>query len=193
MKFLNLEKGPVGVGCGKLYGMPVADFVVGETTYADMTEIGYITEDGATFSRSADTHDIVTANYGVIATVNGVYTTEFDTGIISLNRDNLTIFSTGSEVEENEDGSYRIYGSESDKPAELALCISCTEVGGGKFDLYMPRATWVPELEWNFTGENPLALNMHYKCNNVTLPNGKAGSYYLDTNLGATAKSGENA
>lgn len=188
MKFLNLDKGSVGVGCGYLYGMPVSEFKVGETTYADMTEIGYISEDGATFTRSAEAKDITTANYGVIATTNGAYTTEFDTGVISLNKDNLTTFTTGSEVEELEDGSYRIYGAESDKPAEIALCFSCTELGENeKFDLYMPRATWIPELEWTFDSENPLALNMHYKCVNTTLPNGKQGSYYLETNLGVAA------
>ena len=39
MKFLKLGKGPVGVGCGHLYGMPAKDFKAGETTYEDMAEI----------------------------------------------------------------------------------------------------------------------------------------------------------
>lgn len=191
MKFLKIDGGTAAVGCGDLYAMPASDFVPGETTYKDMVFLGCITEDGATFTRNADIHKIRTANRGNVGSYNASYETKFDTGIISLNLENLTTFSTGSEVEKNEDGSNRIYGAESDKPAELALCFSCTEVGNGKFDLYMPRATWVPELEWNFTEESCLMLNMHYECDNVTLPNGKVISYYLDTNLGETTETGE--
>lgn len=188
MTSLNLSKGPVNVGCGYLYAMPIADFQVGETTYETMTEVGYISEDGATFKRSAESQDITTANYGVIATINGAYTTEFDTGVISLTKDNMTVFSTGSTAEEIKTGEtvtgHRMYGREDDKPAEVALCFRCTDLAKGKyFNLYMPYSVWVPELEWEFNAENPLALNMHYKCNNTELPDGTQGSYYIDTNL----------
>lgn len=187
---MNLSKGPVNIGCGYLYAMPVADFKVGETTYETMTEVGYISEDGATFKRSAESNPIVTANYGTVGYYNSAYETEFTAGVISLNKDNMTIFSTGSSVEEiKADGSntvtgYRMYGREDDKPAEVALCFRCMDAGKGKyFNLYMPNATWIPELEWTFDAENPLMLNMNYKCSNTTFPDESQGSYYIDTNL----------
>lgn len=184
MKFLKLGKGPVGVGCGHLYGMPAKDFKAGETTYTNMAEIGYITEDGATFRRSGESTPITTANYGQIASFVSGYETEFETSTISLTKENMTLYTTGSETVDNEDGTYTIYGSEEDAPANLALCFRGEDKEGTKFELYMPNAVWVPELEMVFDAENPVALNMTFTCCNTTLGNGKTGSYYIITNLG---------
>ena len=184
MKFLKLGKGPVGVGCGHLYAMPVKDFKVGETTYTQMAEIGYIAEDGATFRRTGESTPITSASDGQIATFVSGYETEFETSTIALTKENMTLYTSGSEVVDNEDGTYTIYGCEDDAPANLALCFR-GENNGIKFELYMPNATWIPELEMVFDAENPIALNMTFSCSNTTLGNGKQGSYYIVTNLGA--------
>ena len=185
MKFLNLAKGDVVVGCGHLYAMPVKDFKVGETTYATMKDIGYIHEE-AVFRRSAESFDLETVSDGIIASIPGAYTTEFETGVISLTVDNMTLYTSGSATETLENGKVRIYGCESDKPAELALCFVGTDEDTGKtFELYMSYAIWQPNTEWTFAdAETPISLNFHYKCCNTTLPNGKQGSYYIETNVG---------
>lgn len=184
MKFLKLGKGPVAVGCGHLYGMPVKDFKVGETTYEQMAEIGYITEDGATFRRTGEMTPVNTASDGIVAYFPTGYETEFETSTISLTKENMTLYTTGSETVENVNGTYTIYGCEDDTPANLALCFRGEDKGGTKFELYMPNATWVPELEMVFDAENPIALNMTFSCGNTSLGNGKTGSYYIITNLG---------
>lgn len=182
---LNLPKGAVAVGCGYLYAMPVADFKLFETTWETMTEIGYITEDGATFTRSAESNPLVTANYGKIGSTPSDYTTEFDTGVISLTKENLTVFSTGATTEDLTDGGYRMKFGEDDTPAEVALCFRCTDLKKGKyFNIYMPNAQWVPELEWTFNATDALALNMHYSCSNAITEDGEKIAAYLETNLG---------
>lgn len=185
MKFLKLGKGPVGVGCGYLYGMPVKDFKVGKTTYKEMTEIGYISDDGATFRRTGEMTAISTASDGIVGYFPSGYETEFETSTISLTKDNMTLYTTGSETVDNEDGTYTIYGCEDDVPANLALCFRGEDKSGTKFELYMPNATWSPDLEMVFDAENPIALNMTFSCGNTSLGNGKTGSYYIVTNLGA--------
>ena len=150
-----------------------------------MTEIGYITEDGATFTRSAESDPLVTANYGTIANKRSEYTTEFDTGVISLTKENLSVFSTGAATEDLEDGGYRMNFSEDDTPANVALCFRCTDLKKGKyFNLYMPNASWIPELEWTFNKDDALALNMHFNCNNAVSAEGESIAAYLETNLG---------
>lgn len=188
MKFLkNLDK-PVVCGCGNLYAMPAKDFKVDETTYQEMTEIGYIPEDGATFRRTGETTPIMTANYGKIASFVSSYETEFETSTIALSKDNMTVFTSGSEVVDNEDGTYTIYGCEDDAPANLALCFRGVDKEGTLFELYMPNAVYVPEWEMVFDAENPVALSMLFTCNNTSLGNGRIGSYYFRTNIDATAK-----
>lgn len=171
------------VGCGDLYAMPAKDFKVKETTYEEMVYLGDISEDGATLRRTGTVHAIKTANNGKRASFVSGYETEFDTSVITLNKDNMTIFTTGSEAVEQDDGTIIVYGSDTDEPANLALCFRCTTKEGKKFDIYLPNAVWVPELEWEFNPENPIALNMHFDCNSVDFPNGTRGSWYYQTNL----------
>lgn len=176
------------VGFGDLYVCLASEFKVGETTRETMTNLGYIHEDGATFKRSTEVTPISSANRGVVDYSYSKYTTEFDAKMISLSKDHFTTYTTGSDVTELENGCYRILGCESDRPKKLALCFSGTdEDTGAVFDLYMPSVSWVPELELAFNGTDPIALNMHFNCANVELPNGKYGSYYLETNIGVDA------
>ncbi len=180
--FKSFSEGDVINGIGDLYALPVKDFVVGKTTYEEMKHLGYISE-GATFARTGTTHVIDTANFGRVATWTSGYETTFETGIITLNRDNLTVFTTGSSIVDNEDGTVTLFGCENDEPATVALCFRCHSPNGDKFDLYMPCATWTPDLSFEFSADTTVSLNMHYDCNNVVLKNGELGSYYATTNL----------
>ncbi len=180
--FRSFPEGDTVLGCGDLYAIPVKDFKVGETTYEDMKHIGYI-QDGATFTRTGTTNVLDTANFGRVATWTSGYETSFETGIITLNRDNLSVFTTGSTITTNADETVTMYGCETDEPATVALCFRCHDENGHKFDLYMPCATWVPELAFEFSADAAISLNMHYDCNNVQLHNDKIGAYYVVTNL----------
>ncbi len=180
--FKSFPEGDTLMGCGDLYAIPASQFTVGETTYEDMKHIGYIQE-GATFTRTGTTHVLDTANFGRVATWTSGYETSFETGIITLNRDNLTVFTTGSSIVDNEDDTVTLFGCETDEPATVALCFRCQDNDGKKFDLYLPNATWTPDMALEFSADAAISLNMHYDCNNVQLHNGKNGAYYVVTNL----------
>lgn len=172
---IKTEKDSVLIGSGFLYAIE-ADKFTPETTKEDMTEIGYI-KDSATFKRSHESKEITSANYGMIEIVNGVYTTEFATNIISYKAENVAKFLTGSKVVVDEEkGTKTTYFAEADKIPAIALVF----VGEDEsFELVMPKCKWQGEYELDFNTDDPVELNYDFRCVNVTLPNGKVGSAYM--------------
>ena len=173
---IKTEKDSVLIGSGFLYAIEADKFTPGMETSA-MTEIGYI-KDNATFKRSHESKEITSANYGMVEIVNGTYTTEFATNIISYKAENVSKFLTGSKVVvDNEKKTKTTYFAEADKiPAIARVFVGEDE----SFKLIMPKCKWQGEYELDFNTDDPVELSYDFRCLNVTLPNGKVGAAYME-------------
>jgi len=184
MNYLSSDKDSVLMGSGFLYAMPYSDFTAG-TDITDMTEIGYIKE-SAKFTRTHEATEINSANYGLIDIVGNKYNTEFETGIISYNPENVASFLTGSSVVTS-GTKQTTYFAENDKIPAIALVFVGTEEHTGKnIKLVMPKCKWIGDYELDFNNDDPVELNYQFKCLNVTMPNGKVGAAWLEEDTTAT-------
>lgn len=187
MHIAQEEKDSVLIGSGYLYAIEAKDFTP-DMDVSDMVEVGYIKEN-ASFKRTSDAVEINSANYGLVDVFNGKYTTEFETGVISYNANNVARFLTGSSVVETDTTARRTYFGEKDQRPKVALLFLGTdEDTGEEIRLVMPRCIWVGEYTLDFNNDDPIELNYHFKCLNVKMPNGKIGAAWLDEKKTATAE-----
>lgn len=180
MNYITTEKDSVLMGSGYLYACAASEFTPNAIDTSSMTEIGYI-KDNAVFRRTHEAQEITSANYGLVEMVNGNYTTEFDTGIISYKAENVSRFLTGSSVvADSEHHKKTTYFAEGDKIPSVALVfVGNDENSGNEFMLVMPKTKWIGEYELDFNNDDPVELDYHFKCMNVTMPNGKVGAAWL--------------
>lgn len=172
---IKTEKDNCCIGSGFLYAIEADKFTPGMET-SEMTEIGYI-KDNVTFKRTHESKEIKSANYGLIDIVNGTYTTEFSTNIISYNAKNVAKFLTGDTiVTDDEKKTLTTYYAESSKSPTVAL-VFVTEDGGTK--IIMPKCKWQGEYLLDFNTENPIELSFDFRCLNTTLPDGTFGAGML--------------
>lgn len=189
MNILNPGKDSVLIGSGYLYAALATNFDMSDIDITKMTEIGYIQE-SAKFTRTHESKDIETANYGVVDTYNGKYTTSFETGIISYNAQNIAQFLTGDDYVAGTAAqgkkTNKTYFIESAKtPAVALVFVGKDEDSGEEIKLIMPKCKWIGDYELNFNNENPVALNYNFNCFNVTLPNNKIGAAWLEETVNA--------
>ena len=179
MNYITTEKDSVLLGSGYLYAIEAKNFESDVTDVSDMVEIGCIKEN-AVFRRTHDSQEINSANYGLIELVNGRYTTEFETGVISYNAENVSRFLTGSKVVKS-GNKVRTYFAERDKiPAVALVFVGKDEDTGVDFKLTMPKCKWIGDYELDFNNDDPVELNYHFRCLNVTMPNGEVGAAWTD-------------
>ena len=190
MNYLNTDKDSVLLGSGYLYAMPAASFDKMSIDIDDMTEIGYI-KDSAKFTRTHDSKEIESANYGVVDTVNGKYTTTFETGIISYNADNVANFLTGDVVVNGNNTKTTYFGEGSKSPAVALVFKGEDEDTGNSFMLVMPKCKWVGDYTLDVNNDNPVELNYNFTCLNTTMANGKIGAGWLVETKPATASNGD--
>lgn len=186
MRSFVTDHDTVAIGSGFLYAITLddANFETAiDTTnktvdVTKMTEMGYISGN-ATLTRTASTQDIMSANYGKVKSYKHTYNTEFATSIISYNAKNVANFMTGAETEDGENGEVYTYFGEDDQSPEIALVFVADDAKTGvKFTIVMPKASWIGDYLLDFNNDNPIALDFKFGCNNVTLPNGKTGSFW---------------
>lgn len=197
MQVLNTEKDSVLIGSGYLYAIESSEFVKDPINISDMVEIGYI-KDSAKFTRTHEQKDIESANYGTIDSINGKYTTTFDTGIISYNANNVARFLTGDRIvaaADNQGGSTKTtFYAESSKTPSVALVFVGDDTDendvGAKFTLVMPKCKWQGEYALDFNNDNPVELNYSFKCLNTTMPNNQIGAAWLIEERKTTVQSG---
>lgn len=181
MNIINADKGEVMLGSGYVYAIKASDFT-DNMAVSGMVELGYIREgQSVVFTRTHDSKEINSANYGLIALIGNNYQTTFNTKIISYNANNVAQFLTGSKVvTDATEGTKTTYFAEEDKIPEVALAFVGKDVEtGDKFTLYMPKAVWTGEYSLDFNNDNPVELDYAFRCLNTTLPNGKIGAAYL--------------
>jgi hypothetical protein len=183
------NQGSILIGSGFLYAQSAATFDMANFNTDNMTEIGYI-NDSAKFTRTHESKDIETANYGVVDTYNSKYTTSFETGVISYNAENIAQFLTGDDYVAGTAAQGKItnktYFVESAKTPTVALVfVGTDEESGEQFKLVMPKCKWVGDYELDFNNDNPVALNYNFKCFNVTLPNNKTGAAWIEETVNA--------
>lgn len=180
MQILNTDKKSVLMGSGYLYAVESKDFDAANYNVNDMVEIGYIQEN-AVLRRTTEAKEITSANYGTVAVLNGAYTNEFETGIISYDAENVSRFLTGSQVTTVDGNIKRTYFCESDKHPTISLIFKgIDEDTQDEFIVVMPRAVWVGDYELDFNNDNPISLNYLFKLLNSQLPNGKNGAFFID-------------
>ena len=184
MEILNPGKDSVLIGSGFLYAALATSFDMTDVDVSEMTEIGYI-KDSATFTRTHESKDIETANYGVVDTYNHKYTTTFETGIISYNAHNVPQFLTGDNyvagTAANNKVTNKTYFIEGAKTPAIALVfVGKDEDSGEEIKLIMPKCKWQGEYKLDFNNDNPVETNYSFKCFNVTLPNSKIGAAWLE-------------
>ena len=184
MEILNPGKDSVLIGSGFLYAALATSFDMTDVDVTEMTEIGYI-KDSATFTRTHESKDIESANYGVVDTHNHKYTTTFETGIISYNAHNVAQFLTGDDyvagTAANNKVTNKTYFIEGAKTPAIALVlVGKDENSGDEIKLIMPKCKWQGEYKLDFNNDNPVEINYSFKCFNVTLPNNKIGAAWLE-------------
>lgn len=185
MNYINTEKDSVLMGSGYLYAIESKTFDAESFDVSEMVEIGYIKEN-AVFRRTHEAKEINSANYGLIEFINGNYTTEFETGIISYKAENVARFLTGSTIV-NSDKKKITYFSENDKIPTIALVfVGKDEDTGEEIMLVMPKCKWCGDYELDFNNDDPIELNYNFRCLNVTMPNGKIGAAWLVETTTAT-------
>lgn len=185
MQILNTDKKSVLMGSGYLYAVESKNFDTENYDVDDMVEIGYIQEN-AVLRRTTEAKEITSANYGTVAVLNGAYTNEFETGIISYDADNVSRFLTGSQVTTVDGNIKRTYFCESDKHPTISLIFKgIDEDTQDEFIVVMPRAVWVGDYELDFNNDNPISLNYLFKLLNSKLPNGKNGAFFIDEKTAA--------
>lgn len=178
MHIVDTEKDKYIIGSGYLYAIEAKDFTE-DMDVANMVEIGWIKEN-AVFTHDTEMVEISAANSdGLIDVIPGKTTTEFDTGIISYNPENVRRFLLGDcgGVEGDQDithfGRFR-------RP-RVALVFVGTDESGAELRLVMPRCVWVGKYELNFNNNDPIETNYHFKCLRYKRTNGKTCSAYLAT------------
>ena len=189
MNILNPGKDSVLIGSGYLYAALENSFNMTDVDVTKMTEIGYI-KDSAAFTRTHESKDIETANYGVVDTYNSKYTTTFETGIISYNAQKIAQFLTGDDYVAGTASEGKItnktYFIEGAKTPAIALVfVGKDEDSGEEIKLIMPKAKWQGEYKLDFNNDNPVETNYSFKCFNVTLPNNKIGAAWLEETVTA--------
>ena len=180
MEILNPGKDSVLIGSGFLYAALATSFDMTDVDVSEMTEIGYI-KDSATFTRTHESKDIETANYGVVDTYNHKYTTTFETGIISYNAHNVAQFLTGDNyvagTAANNKVTNKTYFIEGAKTPAIALVfVGKDEDSGEEMKLILPRCKWQGEYNLDFNNDNPIEINYSFKVLNTTLSNNKFGA-----------------
>lgn len=181
MNIIKADKDTVMLGSGYVYAVPAKQFT-DNMEVSEMTEIGYIKEgESARFSRTHDSKEINSANYGLVALIGNNYVTEFNTSIISYKAENVAKFLTGSKVvTDAQNNKKTTYFAENDRIPEVALAfVGKDSDTGEKFVLYMPKAVWTGEYALDFNNDDPVELDYAFRCLNKTLPNGEIGAAYL--------------
>lgn len=178
MNYLNTHKDSVLLGSGYLYAMAADDFDKANVSVSGMTEIGYI-KDSAKFTRTHDSKEIESANYGVVDTVNGKYTTTFETGVISYNAHNVANFLTGDTVVDGTNTKTTYFCEGAKSPAVALVFKGEDEDTGNSFMLVMPRCKWKGDYTLDFNNDNPVEMSYNFNCLNTTMANGKIGAGWL--------------
>lgn len=184
MRIFADAKGSINIGSGKLYAIEAEDYATAiddtakSVDVSAMTEIGCITG-SATLTRTSTSSDIVSANYGKRVTYKHDYVTEFDTDVISYIPANVARFMTGSDTETITDGIITYFGEDDQSPDVTLVFVADDDKTGKKFTIVMPKANWIGDYTLDFNNDNPIALDFHFGCANVTLPNGKVGSAWV--------------
>lgn len=156
------------VGSGELYAMKYTAEMYQKGTAdiktENMTDLGFIKED-AEIKASSELHEISAANAGVIGTIGGKKSVEFNTGIMEWNLENVANFLTGSEVEKSRDGKALTYFySDTDKAPDVFLrFVSEDEAAKKRITLDMYRGNFMGELDLNFNGEDPVSFDYNFK------------------------------
>ena len=184
MKFFETENGSVSVGSGYIYAMLAKDFTE-NYDLKTMDDLGYIKEgESAKLTSEPDIGEVGSANKGDVGSYVKKYTTTFETGIISYNPVTVAKYLTGSDVTDitvGEKKGKRTYGNTKMQRPEIALVfVGTDEDTGEETRIVMPKCVWTAAYELEFNTDDPVALNYTFKCLDVTLPNGKLGSFWRD-------------
>ncbi len=183
MNYIDTEKdNAIMLGSGYFYALPAKEFVAGTTEedVSAMDEIGYIKE-SATFTRTHDSIDVRSANYGIVESFAANYETTFETGIISYSASNVSKYLTGHDIVTNDDGTKTTsYFCENNVVPNVALVfVGSDESTGKSIKIVMPKCKWTGDYQLDFNNDDPVELDYSFKCLNTTLPNGKVGAAYI--------------
>ena len=178
MQIFETDKKSVMLGSGYLYAIESSKYEDGKTKTNDMDEIGYILND-ATFTRSKDTKEVHTANYGTVVMFDNNHKAEFKTGIISYDPEMVSKYMTGSEIEKK-DGTIRTYFSSDDQSPMVALVFAGKDKDSGReFNLVMPKCHFIGDYELKFDEDDPIELDFHFRCLDTEI-NGKNVHAWID-------------
>lgn len=182
LNVVTSENKLVLVGSGELYAMKYTPEMfqngVKDIKTENMTDLGFIKED-AELKVSAELTEINSANYGVVGTINGKKSVEFNTGIMEWNLNNVANFLTGSEIKTDENKKTFFYGDADQSPNVFLRFVSEDESSKKRITIDMLRCNFMGELDLNFNGEDPITFDYNFKLLNSKMSNDKYGYYQL--------------